>query len=166
MWNNFTALSIFYFIAALTVVFAVLTVGLKNIFHSALSLIIVLLGIAAVYIYLEAEFLAMVQILIYVGAITTLIIFAIMLTTKISDKSLKQHSEHKLISFLIALSMAVFLIYIFIQLGGQMKESSFKSPPLEVIGQELLTTYILPFEVISLILLAALIGAVVVSRKD
>lgn len=166
MLSNLTAISIFYIIASVIVIFSLMTVTLKNIFHSALSLIVALLGIAAIYIYLEAEFLAVVQVLIYVGAIMTLIIFAIMLTLKISDKSLKQHNQQKLISFLIALGMGMILIFVFIQIDGQIKEVSFKSPTLINIGQELLTKYALPFEVISIILLTALIGAIVISRKE
>lgn len=166
MWNNLVPLSIFYLVACLIIIFSILTVTLKNIFHSALSLIVILFGVAAIFVYLEAEFLAIVQILIYVGAITTLIIFAIMLTTRISDKSLKQSNEQKLISFLIAFSMAIFLIFIFIQINGQVETTSFRSPPLGDIGKELLTIYALPFELISVILLAALIGAVVIGRKE
>lgn len=166
MLSNLTASAVFYLMAGIIIIFAILTVTLKNIFHSALSLIAVLLGVAAVYIYLEAEFLAMVQILIYVGAIMALIIFAIMLTLKISDKTLKQNNEQKLISFLIAASMAIFLISILLQIGANLKTTSFNPPSLVDIGGELLTRYALPFEVISLILLAALIGAAVVSRKD
>ncbi len=166
MLSNLVSSGVFYLIASVIIIFAVLTVTLKNIFHSALSLITVLLAVAAIYIYLEAEFLAVAQILIYVGAIMALIIFAIMLTLKISDKSLKQNNEQKLISFLIAASMAIFLISILIQISSNVKTTSFNSPSLVDIGGELLTKYALPFEVISLILLAALIAAAVVSRKD
>ncbi len=166
MWSNLIALNIFYIIAGIVIIFSIMTVTLKNIFHSALSLILVLFGIAAVYIYLEAEFLALVQILIYVGAITVLIIFAIMLTAKISDKSLKQNNEQKPISFLISLTAAVILIFVLIQVNSSTKAIDFKSPSLMSIGKELLTKYVLPFELISLILLAALIGAIVIGRKD
>ena len=100
MWSDFASSGIFYAVAGITVLFALLSVTLKNIFHSALSLIVALLGVAAVYIYLDAEFLALLQVLIYVGAIMTLIIFGIMMTLKISDKSLRQHNRQKFLSFL------------------------------------------------------------------
>ena len=67
MWSDFASSGIFYAIAGIIVVFALLSVTLRNIFHSALSLIAALLGVAAVYIYLDAEFLALLQVLIYVG---------------------------------------------------------------------------------------------------
>lgn len=166
MWNNFAAAGIFYAIAGLIVVFALLSVTLRNIFHSALALIVALLGIAAIYIYLDAEFLALVQVLIYVGAIMTLIIFGIMLTLKISDRTLKQHNQQKLLAFLIAGSMGFVLIVVFSRFRVKEAVSSKAAPAIADIGRELLTTYALPFEVISIVLLAALIGAIVVSSKE
>ena len=166
MWSDFASSGIFYAIAGIIVVFALLSVTLRNIFHSALSLIAALLGVAAVYIYLDAEFLALLQALIYVGAIMTLIIFGIMLTLKISDKGLRQHNRQKFFSFLISGAMAALLISIFI--GSNFKKACGIQPrvSLQDIGRLLLTKYALPFEIISVILLAALIGAVVLSRKD
>ena len=121
MWSDFASSGIFYAIAGIIILFALLSVTLRNIFHSALSLIAALLGVAAVYIYLDAEFLALLQALIYVGAIMTLIIFGIMLTLKISDKGLRQHNRQKFFSFLISGAMAALLISIFIG-------SNFKRP--------------------------------------
>lgn len=166
MWNNWISSAAFYFIAVIAIVFSILTVTLKNIFHSAISLIVVLFSVAAVYIYLDAEFLALVQILIYVGAIATLIIFAIMLTAKISDKAIKQNNEQKLVSFFVALSLGAIFIFIFSKAGSRISLSSFNSPALADTGKQLLTTYALPFELISLILLAAIIGAITISRKE
>jgi len=98
MWSNFLSASIFYLIALVSIIFALLSVTLKNMFHSALALIVMLLGVAAVYIYLDAEFLALVQVLIYVGAIMALIIFAIMLTSEIYNKNIQRHNQQKLVS--------------------------------------------------------------------
>lgn len=167
MWNNLAATGIFYGIAAVIVIFSLMAVTLRNIFHSALSLIVALLGIAGVYLYLDAEFLALVQMLIYVGAIMTLIIFGIMLTLKISDRTLRQHNQQKLLSFLIAGSFGIVLVSIFLRF--MVKEIiclKAPAPALTDIGRELLTKYALPFEVISVILLAALIGAIAVSSKE
>ena len=166
MWSDFASSGIFYAIAGIIIVFALLSVTLRNIFHSALALIAALLGVAAVYIYLDAEFLALLQVLIYVGAIMTLIIFGIMMTLKISDKSLRQHNRQKFLSFLISGSMAALLISIFIRSNFKKACAIPAQVSLQDIGRLLLTKYALPFEIISVILLAALIGAVVVSRKD
>src|SRR3989338_4409603 len=166
MWSDFASSGIFYAVAGITVLFALLSVTLKNIFHSALSLIVALLGVAAVYIYLDAEFLALLQVLIYVGAIMTLIIFGIMMTLKISDKSLRQHNRQKFLSFLISGAMAALLISIFVRSNFKKACAIQPQVSLQDIGRLLLTKYALPFEIISVILLAALIGAVVISRKD
>lgn len=166
MLSNLVPAGIFYILAAVIIIFAVMAVTLKNIFHCALSLVMALLAVAGIYIYLEAEFLAVIQILIFVGAIMTLVIFAIMLTFKITDKNLKQHNEQRGISFLVSAGLAVFLIFVFSFFKGVPASGGFKSPQLADIGRELLTRYALPFEVISVILLAALIGAIVISNKE
>lgn len=166
MWNNLAGSLVFYIIAATAVIFSLFAVTLKNIFHSALCLVVVFLAVAAVYIYLDAEFLALAQILIYVGAIMALIIFAIMLTADIYNKKIRRHNEQKFASFLISGATAAFLIFILYQFGGQDKPVPSGPPALAALGKELLTEYALPFELISLILLAALIGAVAISRKE
>lgn len=166
MWSEIVSSGIFYAIAGIIVLFALLSVTLRNIFHSALSLVAALLGVAAVYIYLDAEFLALIQALIYVGAIMTLIIFGIMLTLKISDKGLRQHNRQRFFSFLISGSMAALLISVFIRSNFKKPVLIQAGPSLQDIGRLLLTKYALPFEIISVVLLAALIGAVAISRKD
>ena len=166
MWSDFASSGIFYAVAGIIILFALLSVTLRNIFHSALALIAALLGVAAVYIYLDAEFLALLQVLIYVGAIMTLIIFGIMMTLKISDKSLRQHNRQKFLSFLISGAMAALLISIFVRSNFKKACAIQPQVSLQDIGRLLLTKYALPFEIISVILLAALIGAVVISRKD
>ncbi len=166
MLNDLAPAGIFYLIAAVIVIFAVMTVTLKNIFHCALSLVMALLAIAGIYIYLDAEFLAIIQILIFVGAIMTLIIFAIMLTFKITDKNLRQHNEQRNLSLFISGALAVFLIFVFSFFKSAPSTGALNYPELSDIGKELLTKYALPFEVVSVILLAALIGAVVISSKE
>lgn len=166
MLNNMVSSSVFYIIAAAAVTFSLLTVTLKNIFHSALSLVVVLLAVAAVYIYLDAEFLALAQVLVYVGAIMVLVIFAIMLTADIYNKNIKRHNKQTAGSLFISAAIAIFLIFILRQFVGKQNMASSVPPTLAALGKELLTTYALPFEFISLILLSALIAAVTISRKE
>ena len=155
----------FYCIAAVVLVSALLAVTLKNLFHSALFLALSLVGVAGIYLFLGAEFLAAIQVLIYVGAIVTLIIFVIMLTARISDTSIRQTNQQKFISFIVALSIFILLSSIILK-----KEivHTFIRENVKVsdIGRELITTYGLPFEVISVVLLIALIGAIVLSRRE
>ena len=155
---------IFYIIAFSACVFALLTVLSRDIFHSAVWLAMTLLSVSGVYFYLDAEFLGVIQILVYVGGITTLFIFAIKLTASIGDKSVRQANEQ-------VLSSGIVVLILFFLLLKAINESSWSarlpvSEPfsLKQIGESLLTTYVLPFEFISLILLAAMIGAIVIGK--
>ena len=155
----------FYCIAAVVLVSALLAVTLKNLFHSALFLALSLVGVAGIYLFLGAEFLAAIQVLIYVGAIVTLIIFVIMLTAKISDKSIRQTNQQKFISFIVA--MSIFILLSSIILKKEIVHTFIReNVKVSDIGRELITTYGLPFEVISVVLLIALIGAIILSRKE
>ena len=150
--------------AALGVVLA------RNIFHSALCLVAALLGIAALYLSLQAEFIAVVQVLLYVGAVMTLVIFAIMLTHRIGDQTIPQTNQQSLPAFL-ALVGFVFLVGSlllktnWVALAGGV---SLTAPPVDTLalGQALLGEYVFPFEAVSVVLIGALVGAVVIARKD
>ena len=148
-------------LSAGVVLAGVATVSLRNLFHAALSLGLVLVGTAGLFLTLEAEFLAWTQLLIYVGAVLTLIVFAIMLTSGMGQGTLASASAHR------ARSAAVVALFWLVTVGGFSQISwpaaSTTSPyTVPVLGQELLTTYLLPFEVISVVLLAAMVGAIVI----
>lgn len=155
----------FYFLAAILIISAILTVSLKNLFHCALCLAVALLSLAGLYFYLDAPFVGVMQLIIYVGAIMILILFAIMLTTRISDRLISA-SNHQIIPAIVAI--LIFLFFVLTAIGqavmpakpGRMFE------PIIGLGNALLTTYLLPFEVVSFLLLAALVGAVVIARRD
>ncbi len=154
----------FYPLACLILVFALLVVMSRNIFHSALYLAFVLIGIAGVYLYLDAEFLAIVQILIYVGAIVTLFIFTIMLTADIDMGPRRAQIWRMLISAFAVL--AIFFILIKIISGAVWHPARPGASPvsLEQLGISLMSKYALPFEVISLVSLAAIVGAIVIGK--
>ena len=157
---------LFYPIALSVCVFAVLTVTSRDIFHSAVWLAMTLLSIAGIYFYLNAEFLGVIQILVYVGGIITLFVFAIKLTARIGDKTIQQSNQQVFISAVAAL---IFFFLLFKIIGtnpwvqGQAADLT-SSVSLEQIGEALLTTYLLPFEFISLILLAAMVGAIIIGK--
>lgn len=155
----------FYVLAGIILVSAILVVTLRNVFHCALGLTVSLLSLAGLYFELGAPFVGILQVLIYVGAIMVLIIFAIMLTQRISDQ-MQRASNHQLLpSFL-------FIILFILFAGSAIKQQSFLQNPIRAfdpildIGQELMTTYILPFEIVSLILLAVMVGVIVMARRD
>jgi NADH:ubiquinone oxidoreductase subunit 6 (subunit J) len=145
---------------------ALAVVTIRNIFRAALLLVLLFVALAAVYVTLGAEFVAAAQVLIYVGAVTILIIFAIMLTQRISDRSIRQSSEQKAVSFLVVL---VLLGLLLLSIGTTIRAFP-KGPGLAdtipTIGEEMMSTYLLPFEVVSVLLLVALLGAIVLARRD
>ena len=159
-------LGIFYILAAVIVVSALFVVTLKNIFHSALMLILCFFGVAGIYVVLNADFLAAVQVLIYVGAVTILMIFAVMVTHQLTGKKIKQQNEQPVPAALIVLSLLILLIVSVIRTGFELAGTISTAPTVGIIGKAFMTDYVLPFEVISLVLLVALIGAIIIARRD
>lgn len=156
---------IFYGVAAFTVAAALVVVLGRNIVHSAVALIFSFCGVAGVYVLLDAEFLAAVQILIYVGGITILLLFAIMLTTRIAAR-VGVFNEQVAVSALVVLGITAVFIYASLK-GFQVTAPP--GPPVETtpaLGRLLLTTHVLPFEIASILLLAAMVGAIVLARRE
>ncbi len=158
-------LAIFYFLAAFTVWAAAVVVLGKNIVRSAVALIFSFCGMAALYVLLEAEFLAAVQVLIYVGGITILLLFAIMLTTRIGTTA-RVVNDQVVLSAVAAVGLLAGLIYAAVR-----GIPALTSPPrlpetTPFLGRALLTTYALPFEAVSILLLAAMVGAIILARKE
>ncbi|MBI5078529.1 NADH-quinone oxidoreductase subunit J [Candidatus Saganbacteria bacterium] len=155
----------FLFLAGVLLVSAVLVVTLRNIFHCALFLILALLSLALIYFRLGAPFVGVMQLVVYVGAIMILILFAIMLTSRLSHR-LQRASNQQVIP--AALAVLFFLYFALTVLRRTSFPRNFGGhfDPLLDLGKALLTAYLLPFEVISLILLVALVGAIVLARRD
>ncbi|MBI3536075.1 MAG: NADH-quinone oxidoreductase subunit J [Chloroflexi bacterium] len=155
----------FFAFGALTLVGALITVGTRNLLHSALGLVLAFVGVAAIYFLLEAEFLAAVQILIYVGAIAVLILFAVMLTRGLMTAGLPAFNSQWLAAAAVAVLLFGILFFIAVGTHWPVKEFAVNTDLVPKLGVELMTTYVLPFEVASLLLLAALIGAIVIARE-
>ena len=143
-----------------------MVVTLKNIFHSLLFLILCFFSIAGIYILLSAEFVAAVQVLIYVGAITVLLIFAIMLTAQLYSPSIRQSNEQVIPGLLVVGALLVVTLSVLGRTSWRISTQGIEGQSTVSIGKALLTTYVLPFEVVSLVLLAALIGAIIIARKE
>ncbi|MBD3217719.1 MAG: NADH-quinone oxidoreductase subunit J [candidate division Zixibacteria bacterium] len=170
MLEGSTAIA-FYIISFVMILSAIAVVTLKNIFHAALFLVLTLFAVAALYILLSAEFLAAVQVLIYVGAISILMIFAVMLTAQLTNYNIKQTNEQSLPALLISvcfIGITIFAIATNNKLGGfPIKENTeIAGSNTANLGQLLMRDFILPFEVVSVLLLAALIGAIVIAKRD
>jgi NADH-quinone oxidoreductase subunit J len=159
-------LLIFYVLAIIAAGSAMMVVTLKNIFHSALFLVLAFFSIAGLYVILNAEFLAAVQVLIYVGAITILMIFAIMLTHQLFSKSLRQVNEQVIPASLIVLVFFALSIFTLVKTAWPISGGQLPSDRIFEMGRLLMSDYVIPFEVVSIVLLVALIGAIIIARRE
>lgn len=155
---------IFYFIALGICIFALLTVTTRHVFHSAVWLALCLMHVAALYFYLDAQFLGVIQILVYIGGIITLFIFAIKLTAHIDDLSIRQTNQQRMSSALAVLVLFGILFYFLVGSSPWMPSLMHKTLTLKELGQSLMTVYVLPFEFISIVLLAVMVGAIVIGK--
>ena len=158
--------AVFYLVALITVGSALMVAFSRNIIYSAFSLLGTFAGVAGLYVFLGADFVAAVQLLIYVGGILILILFAVMLTHRITDVEITNRAAGRIPALIVT---GVF-IYLLVQTVRETpwvkaKEIVYQ-PTTAIIGDLFLDSYLLPFELASLVLLAALIGAVVLSRKE
>lgn len=166
MLNTLAAQIIFYVVAVITVGFAAVVAFSRNIVYSAFALVGALMGVAGIYILLAADFVAMVQVLLYVGGIVVLTIFAVMLTQGIGDVAVSNRAAGPVAGLsVIGLAGAV-MLYATLRTPWHFSRAVSVSATTYGVGNAFLGAYVLPFEVASLVLLAALIGAAVISRQD
>ncbi|MFQ6611951.1 MAG: NADH-quinone oxidoreductase subunit J [Fidelibacterota bacterium] len=156
---------VFWSLVLMTIVSAAVVVQSRKLMYSAYALLFTFVGIAGLYIFLWADFIAVVQIMIYVGGILVLIIFGIMLTNKISSVNISHTSVQKEIGGLVVLGVLVIMGVMIIQTPWLQQPNSEPSQTVATIGMLLMMDYLLPFEVACLLLLGALIGATTLSRK-
>jgi NADH-quinone oxidoreductase subunit J len=158
-------LAVFYLLAAITVASALGVALSRSIVYSAFSLMGALLGVAAMFVLLGADFLGVVQLLVYVGGILVLTLFAVMLTHRISDVNVSNRAVGRGAgSSSSGSSRSGCCRWRGSGLGGEGPAEA--APTTYGIGNAFLTDFVLPFEVASIVLLAALVGAIVVSRKE
>jgi len=158
--------AVFYLIALITVGSAAMVAFSRNIIYSAFSLLGTFMGVAGIYIFLGADFVAAVQVLIYVGGILVLILFAVMLTHRITDVEVTNRAAGR-IPALIIIGVLVYLLIATIKVTPWVRAKEVVYAATTATIEDLfLYTYLLPFELASLVLLGALIGAVVLSRKE
>lgn len=158
--------ALFYMIAGLTVVCALGVALSRNVVYSAFALMGALLGTAGLYAFLSADFLAVVQILVYVGGILVLTLFAIMLTHQIADIEISNRSVGRFPALLIVGVVGLGMFIALFQAPWQMVDPGDPTPSTYAIGESFLGPYLLPFELASVVLLTALVGAIVLSRKE
>jgi NADH-quinone oxidoreductase subunit J len=167
--------NIFFWVLALAMVGgAIGVVRTQNVVHAALYLVVVMAGAAAQFILLGAEFVAWVQVLIYIGAVIILFLFGIMLTRAPMRGDTNLDNDQRWPAAVVSLFLAGVLGTLLVQAFGNKEVviSGAKGRQLLHVGKaatlsdSIFTTYVVPFEIVSLLLLAALVGAVVIARRD
>ncbi|MFC1550657.1 NADH-quinone oxidoreductase subunit J [Candidatus Neomarinimicrobiota bacterium] len=156
---------VFWFVVVLTIVSAISVVRSKNLVYAALSLLVTFAGVTALYIFLWADFLAGVQVVIYIGGIIILLLFGIMLTHRITSVYISQANIQRGIGLIVVLVILGFLFWMIVSTPWLQQMAGEPEDTVRTIGTLLMTDYLLPFEVASVLLLAALIGAAMLSRK-
>jgi NADH-quinone oxidoreductase subunit J len=156
---------VFYSLTALVLIAALGVVTLKNTVHSALMLGLSLAGVAGLYASLGADFLFAAQIMVYVSGIAVLVMFVVMLLGRASDLHLRQVNDYWAVALVVCLLSSVGLLKIAGSFGGTLATAAAR-PGTKEIGRLFLGDYLLPFELISLLLMAALLGAVFFSHKE
>ncbi len=157
----------FVILAAVMLASALAVVLLRNIIYCALFLALSFLSVAGLYILLNAEFLAAVQILIYAGAVMILLLFAIMLTQRANTPASNPPNSQAAIAGIVAVVLFGLLTLVLGRtswlVGGSQVPTQSNT---ELLGQALFGSYVLPFEIASVLLLVAMIGAIVIARED
>lgn len=155
----------FYILAAITIVSAFCAMALRNLVHCALCLALTFLGVAGLFLHLNAGFIAFAQILVYVGAVAILIVFAILLTRS-SEKIDPRRGSNLLLSIPLAMVVAAILLNAVFSTALASAPTPATSPSVREIGLALMTTHVVPLEVIGLLLTVALLGAVVLALPE
>ena len=157
----------FYLFAVITLVSASIVVFSKNIIYSAFALLFAFFGVAGLYVLLMADFIAVTQLMIYVGGILVLVLFGVMLTTRVINVDMRTGTIQTLPAVLIVAALAGTLVGVFWSTDWRIMPAfpGFeKTAPR--IGELLLTSYLLPFEIASVVLLVALVGAAMIARRE
>lgn len=157
---------LFYVFAAVTLISAFIVVSARNIIYSAFSLLFTLVGVAGIYVLLGADFIAIVQLMVYVGGILILLLFGVMLTNKITHVQIRTGTTQILPA---TIGVGIFAGV----LTSALVRTEWKSNPAEIplttigdLGKLLITDYVLVFELLGILLLIALIGAATIARRE
>ena len=155
---------------ALAIVSAILVITRKNVVHSAVFLAVTLLSVAGIFLTLQAEFLAGVQVIVYVGGILVLFVFVIMLIALGRSETERQFNKQWMVAIVTSLLLTAEFAYVILKGKDSFVLPAATGAPVtggnsEAVGRALYTSYLLPFEIASILLLVAIVGAVVLAKK-
>jgi NADH-quinone oxidoreductase subunit J len=157
---------VFLVIAAVTIGSAAMVAFSRNIIYSAFSLLGTFAGVAGLYVFLGADFVAAVQVLIYVGGILIILLFAVMLTHRITDVRITNRAVGRIPALIVVGVLLFLLVQTVRETSWAKAQEIVYAPTTARIGDLFLETYLLPFELASIVLLVALIGAATICRKE
>jgi len=158
---------VFYVFALLALGAGSIVVFSKNIVHSAFALLFAFFAVAGLYVLLLADFLAVTQLLIYVGGILVLVLFGVMLTSRVISVDMKTGTVQIMPAVLLSAALAGMLVGMYWSTDWRASaEITLPATTAPELGKMLLTSYLLPFEIASVVLLVALIGAAMIARRE
>jgi NADH-quinone oxidoreductase subunit J len=155
----------FWLIAIITLGSALMMVLNKNIFHSALYMIVTFIGVAGMYVLLQADFMAAVQILVYAGAIAIFIVFGVMLTQRGNMKQTNLFSKSAAMAGLVSLALIVINAIMVFRTKWSVSTATPPEDTVDQIAELMFTDMLIPFEVAAVLLLVALLGAVIIAKE-
>ncbi len=163
----YIAQNVFFAIISLTMIYAafrVVTTG--NVVHAALWLVVVLAGVAVQFLFLGAEFVAVTQVLVYIGAVVVLFLFGVMLTRASMGDDESVAGEKRAMAAVVGVLLFAVMAVALIDSFEDVRVVTDEPQSVTTVSDSIFSQYIVPFEAVSVLLLAALIGAIVVARKD
>jgi len=159
-----TGALLFWVLSAVVVLSALAVVLLKNIVHSALYLVLSFIGVAGIYVLLNAEFLAAVQVLVYAGAIAVLIVFAVMLTRRGDIRFSNLFNVNYLAAGVVSLTLFIIILITTLRTRWITSNAGLSVNNVEAIADAFLVRYVVPFEITAVLLLVAIVGAIFLAR--
>ena len=157
---------LFYVFAGAAVGGAAVVAFSRDIVATAIGLLASLIGVGCLYVFLSADFVAVTQLLVYIGGVLVLILFAVMLTNRIGDVNVSNKSIGRAGGLALLATFVPLLVFVALRAPWDEKVPGPLAPTTAAIGNEFLTRWLLPFELASLVLLATLVGAVVMARRE
>ncbi|OFW40649.1 MAG: hypothetical protein A3F70_09060 [Acidobacteria bacterium RIFCSPLOWO2_12_FULL_67_14] len=156
----------FWGLAVILVGSALAVVLTKNLFHAVLWLALALTGTAGVFLLLDAEFLAAVQLLLYAGGIVTVVVFAIVVTERLVGERISQTSRRIAAGAIVAAGILAAVVSAVMERPLALERPSMESDLTQIIGETVMTRFVLPFELLAVLMLAGLMGAIYFARPD
>ncbi|NLK50864.1 MAG: NADH-quinone oxidoreductase subunit J [Syntrophomonadaceae bacterium] len=155
---------VFWIIAAVILGSAISVVTAHNLVHAAFFMVLTFFGVSGLYVLLEADFLAVVQILIYVGAVAVLIVFGVMLTQRKEMAQTNAFSRHKWVAAFLVILLQILFGYAVTHTPWLVVDEAAPDTTVGLLGEMMLTELVIPFEAVGILLLVAVVGAIILTK--